>query len=82
MAKKRMDRQLFNWLRQANIFKDWQRSGNCSEKTEQRRLERDRSVMLWHSKGHSTDPITKTAITTGRGTFRGNILETFKGIKK
>ena len=69
MIMARMNNELFHFLVSRNIFKNYYQTHRCSEKTEQRRFERNRGVMLWISIDMSKSPETGLRKNTGRGTY-------------
>lgn len=68
----RMNNELFHFLRSRNIFKGWEPSAIASEKTEQRRIERNRARLVWVAKGFRTNPISKLKEIFGNGTYMRN----------
>lgn len=68
----RMNNELFHFLVSRNIFKNYIPTDKCSEKTEQRRKERNRSRLAWIAKGFRTNPITKLQEIFGNGTYIRN----------
>jgi hypothetical protein len=65
----RMDKELFHFLVSRNIFKNYYRSEKASEKTEQRRVERNRGILVWLASGQRTDPATGLKRQIGKGTY-------------
>jgi len=65
----RLKNETFAMLQNSGIFKANFRTGKCSEKTSQRRFERDRSRMAWISV--DTTPLSHTGLRRGRvqGTY-------------
>lgn len=69
----RMDRELFGYLVSRNIFKGWHQTDRCSEKTEQRRMERNRNLLVWLASGQRVDPQTGLKRQIGRGTYQRSV---------
>lgn len=68
----RMNNELFHFLVSRNIFKGNVMTDKASEKTEQRRMERNRGVLVWLSKGFRKDSITGLTYRIGKGTYIRN----------
>lgn len=75
MAK--MKQELFNYLRQAGIFKGYAETGAASLKTEKRRQERRRGYFVWRSKNVSILPRSgsRGSSRDNLGTFRGSVKQ-------
>jgi hypothetical protein len=67
MAK--MNNELFHYLTSRDIFKGWHPSSKASEKTEQRRAERNRYRLVWLAKGQKKDSVTGLSLQVGKGTY-------------
>lgn len=65
----RINNELFHFLTSRNIFKNYFNSDRCSEKTEQRRIERNRGILVWLASGQRKDSITGMTKQIGRGTY-------------
>lgn len=66
----RMKNELFHFLVSRNIFKNYYQTGTASEKTEQRRSERNQSRLVWLASGQRTDPQTGIKRQVGKGSYR------------
>jgi hypothetical protein len=64
-----MKNELFHYLTSRGIFKGNSPTLKASEKTEQRRMERNRGRLIWLALGYLTDPVTKLRKKIGRGTY-------------
>jgi len=69
----RVKNELFHYLVRSGIFKGWHQSSKASEKTEQRRQERNRNRLVWLALGQRTDPNTGLKIQTGRGSYQRSV---------
>jgi len=69
----RMDNQLFHYLTSRGIFKNYFQSDKASERTEQRRQERNRDRLVWLASGQRTDPQTGLKRQIGRGSYQRSI---------
>ena len=65
----RIKNELFHYLTTRGIFKGWHPSNKASEKTEQRRIERNRYRLVWLAKGQKKDPATGLKTQIGKGTY-------------
>jgi len=65
----RMNNELFNYLVRSRVFKNYYQSDKASEKTEQRRIERNRGILVWLAAGQRTDPATGLKRQIGKGTY-------------
>ena len=68
----RMNNELFHYLRSRNIFKGWEPTETSSEKTENRRREKNRGRLVWVAKGFRTNPLSKLKEVFGNGTYMRN----------
>jgi len=66
----RVPNELFHFLISRNIFKNYFPSSRASEKTENRRIERNRDRLVWLAKGQRTDPQTGEKRQVGKGSYR------------
>jgi len=65
----RLSNELFHYLTSREIFKGWHPSNKASEKTEQRRVERNRYRLIWLAKGQRKDSTTGLSQQIGKGTY-------------
>jgi len=64
-----MKNDLFHYLTSRNIFKNNMPTEKASEKTEQRRAERNVGRLIWLALAYRTHPNTKVKERFGRGTY-------------
>ena len=64
-----MKNELFHYLTSRGIFKNNLPTGRASEATEQRRMERNRGILVWLALGYRTNPLTKSRERMGKGTY-------------
>jgi len=65
----RMKNDLFRYLTSSGISKGWHPSDRASEKTEQRRIEKNRARLVWLSTGKRTDKQSGITKQIGKGTY-------------
>lgn len=69
----RVPNELFHFLVSRGIFKNYLQSSRASEKTEQRRQERNRNRLVWLASGQRTDPQTGLKRQIGKGSYQRSI---------
>lgn len=69
-----MKNNLFQYLVRAGIFKNNPLSARRLVRTEERRRERQRGVIVWLSKAVRQDDAGHVRVE-GKGTFRGNVRQ-------
>jgi len=69
----RMNNELFHYLTSRNIFKNYFQTNKASERTEQRRQERNRDRLVWLASGQRTDPQTGLKRQVGKGSYQRSI---------
>jgi hypothetical protein len=65
----RVKNELFHYLTSRGIFKGWHPTGKASEKTEKKKIERNRGILVWLSSGRRINLDTGLSRKIGKGTY-------------